>query len=316
MTIAKLKEIFTQNAGVYVNSSYSYNKTIANSTNKTNQKIISGVKTIVSPTKKIKIVQEKLSEPTTLDLPVVNFTTLPPSGRQNVSPTPAIQTTASVSGADQFRNTGSAQTSSVVFTPQPTVAAPVSGSTNTESTSSFSAVFVPSPTAVAPILVSSTPAEDEEIFFPETTTDFIAPANDEVFSGERLQDSEKPKIVATIGSDIVNGVPQKTYILFSQLNSLNKKALKYSLMRKCLLTETSFSIISETLIQNLQSPLNLLEYKNNKEFLVSANAVIVDEHLQKDNIYIYKLKVDWVPKQNSEITRFSPIPGLTGLTGI
>lgn len=201
---------------------------------------------------------------------------------------------------------------SAIFTPTPGATpgvsrvVPISTSTPTADISD-QVTLTPSsgPPALAP---RSTPSEDEIEFFGSSPTtsevSFIRNANDESHSGPELTDQEKPKIVSITSANIINGRPTKVFVFIKKLISPDKKAIKYILKKRDLFNSTTFINVAE-LTETQLTPASRYPDIVNLENPSSENlSAIVDSEFTYNNVYVYKLYVEWLPKTEQEKRAF------------
>lgn len=167
-------------------------------------------------------------------------------------------------------------------------------------------VYVPPLITLAPLAT-----EDEEEFFPAVEPEevnFIQNPNDESFSGPSLTDAEKPKIIAISSIDIVNGRPSKNVIFFKSLTSSDKKATKYTLKKKNLLESSSYVNVAVLAPNQLIPAIQFTEIVNSESSETKNIFGIIDSTFSANNVYVYKIYVEWVEKTVEEKQVFINIP--------
>lgn len=189
--------------------------------------------------------------------------------------------------------------------PLPPVIIPLSGTTTASSqdSSEFTVVIHQNPTQTAPVRQTSITAPS-------------AAANSDSFTGQVLSDAERPSIVSIYSSNIVDGIPLQNIIFIRALHSQNKKALKYSILKKDVLKNEEFIKIFEQTSDKMPSAFQYSDILQKNEFLLNSDYAIVDKDIKKNKIYIYKLKIEWANKTSEEIintfkaglTNPAPIP--------
>lgn len=159
-------------------------------------------------------------------------------------------------------------------------------------------VYIPPVIRLAPL-----PAEDETDFFSPVEAEspnFIQNPNDESFSGPALTDAEKPKIIGISSVDVVNGRPSKNIIFFKALTSDTKKAVKYTLKKKNLLEASSYVNVSSLTTSQLIPATRFSDLINIESPEARITFGITDITFSANNIYVYKLYVEWIEKTAEE----------------
>lgn len=123
----------------------------------------------------------------------------------------------------------------------------------------------------------------------------------ESYVGIALNPDEKPRVLATYSSDIVDGYATKNAVFCRKFISDRGYATKYIIYRKAIFIENEFRKVAELepvnlvvasayewVVEKLGIPKSLLFTYEDKDFI-------------KDMVYIYKVKVEWTPATKQEV---------------
>lgn len=121
------------------------------------------------------------------------------------------------------------------------------------------------------------------------------------YTGEVLQESEKPYILGIFSQNIVSGMPQRNLLFIKAINSKTKKATRYTLRKKDLFLNTDFVNIYDAKVEELVPISKYQDVVAQNPTLQEANFVIEDSSLSKNSVYVYKLYIEWVNMAADEI---------------
>lgn len=143
------------------------------------------------------------------------------------------------------------------------------------------------------ISVFSAVTEAEKLIFKPGSSLSSALSGDEKFSGKRLTENEKPKLLAVVEEGIKDGYPKSNAILFRKLKTNRGYATKYTIFRKDLFREFLFKKLA------VLDPSTLIVPNQYKDLVVELEEqesdvfVIRDLLIRKDAVYAYKIEVEW-----------------------
>lgn len=122
----------------------------------------------------------------------------------------------------------------------------------------------------------------------------------ESFTGLELQQSEKPYIAATLAAEIANCFAKKNVIFVRKFTSDRGISEKYTLLRKRIFWEGEFVEIASMEGSSFIVPE---KYKKHVEIIgLPEDRLIIfeDADIQPNEVYIYKVVLDWDLGSNSE----------------
>jgi len=149
-----------------------------------------------------------------------------------------------------------------------------------------------------PITISNSVPQTEP---QASVNDPVFAPNDEVWNGPTLSESDKPKILGIVSKNIINGIPQKNLIFIQGMNSMNKKVILYSILKKELFSGGNFVKIFESAPNDITSPQEYFTIINENPSMANASFAVEDNEIHNNGVYIYKLYMEWAPKTTDEI---------------
>lgn len=124
---------------------------------------------------------------------------------------------------------------------------------------------------------------------------------EESFHGIALLPSEKPRVLATLSSEVKNGYATRNAVFIKKLSTERGYATKYIILRKNAFKDNHYVRLVEI------DPLRLVfPAKYNSiisKFGLTPNQVLVYEDLDflRDTVYIYKVQVEWITATRAEV---------------
>ena len=163
-------------------------------------------------------------------------------------------------------------------------------------------ITVPEPEDRAPISDDSVP----EFTFPTESSATISrirnfEAGGESFVGPELEPAEKPRILASLATEISRGEPRKNVLFIKKFLSKRGAMEKYTVLRKKIFGETTFVEISSSTTDAIEVPLIYNYILAQLPYPKEQIFVFEDTNIDKDNVYIYKIKVKWNELTASDI---------------
>lgn len=176
-------------------------------------------------------------------------------------------------------------------------------------------------TVAEPPLPDPVPVSDDDFVFPSASdhdSDYIRAKYQDIeesWTGIPLDPSEKPRIIAIMASNIVDGFPKKNALFIKKFISDKGLPKSYKILRKKVFEESSFQELIT--IDNDRLPIPE-EYKEVVDTLPYSNNQIMvyeDKTIENNNVYLYRVHLIW-DNLTEEERRFrlssSPIAGSLG----
>lgn len=155
-----------------------------------------------------------------------------------------------------------------------------------------------SPTVSNPITIANSAPQTQP---QASVNDPVYAPNDEIWNGPTLSDADKPKILGIVSKNITNGIPQKNLIFIQGMNSVDKKATLYSILKKEIFSGANFVKIFESAPNDITLPQEYFTTISENPSMASASFAVEDNEIHNNGVYIYKLYMEWAPKTTDEI---------------
>jgi hypothetical protein len=137
----------------------------------------------------------------------------------------------------------------------------------------------------------------------------INPEMSEKSTGLELRKWEKPRVVAVVAENVLNGYPGSNAVVFKKLTSNRAQVSKYTLYRKSVFKDREFQRIAQLSSEQLTVPEKYVDIVSSLGYNVKDTFVFVDNYIPINSTYVYKIEVEWIstgeePKQDFNFTPY------------
>lgn len=146
--------------------------------------------------------------------------------------------------------------------------------------------------------VTSSMSQSEAIVFGNASY-LLMPLNPEMsesWTGAELKKESKPRIVAVIAENVVNGYPQQNCVVFKKVTSPGVFVTKYTIYRKAVFRDREFIKIKELFSDDLTLPEQYVPVVRAASISPKNAFIYIDREISRNATYVYKIEVSWVSK--------------------